>query len=72
MDSSLRDIPIIRRRLDKELARLHKISRKPYKIEFSIGFSNYNPTHPQTMDELIRIADQRMYNEKKVKKNGRL
>jgi len=72
LDSSLRDIPVIRKRLNEKLARLHKIFRKPYKIEFSIGFSNYNPTHPQTMDELIRIADQRMYNEKKVKKNGRL
>ena len=68
LDSSLNEIPIIRKRLSKELARLNHISKKPYKIEFSTGFSNYDPANPQSMDELIRIADQMMYKEKKRKK----
>jgi diguanylate cyclase (GGDEF)-like protein/PAS domain S-box-containing protein len=68
LDSSLNEIPIIRKRLSKELTRLNKISKKPYKIEFSIGFSNYDPANPQLMDKLIRIADQNMYEEKKKKK----
>jgi len=72
LDSSLNEIPIIRKRLSKELARLNQISKKPYKIGFSTGFSNYDPNNPQSMDELIRIADQMMYEEKKTKKKGRL
>jgi diguanylate cyclase (GGDEF)-like protein/PAS domain S-box-containing protein len=72
VDSSLNEIPIIRKRLNKELARLNQIPKKPYEIEFSTGFSNYDPANPQPMDELIRIADENMYKEKKNKNKGRL
>jgi len=72
LDSSLNEIPIIKKRLSKELTRLNQISKKPYKVEFSTGFSNYDPANPQLMDELIRIADQNMYKEKKSKNKGRL
>ncbi len=72
LDSSLNEIPIIRKRLSKELARLNQISKKPYKIGFSTGFSNYDPANPQSMDKLIRIADENMYEEKKRKNEGRL
>jgi diguanylate cyclase (GGDEF)-like protein/PAS domain S-box-containing protein len=71
LDSSLNEIPIIRKRLGKELVRLNQISKKPYEIDFSTGFSNYDPDNPQLMDELIRIADQNMYKEKKRKNKGR-
>jgi len=71
LDSSLNEVPIIRKRLSKELNRVNQISNKPYKIEFSTGFSNYDPNNPQSMDELIRIADQMMYEEKKRKGKGR-
>ncbi len=72
LDSSLNEIPIIRKRLSKELVRLNQISKKPFKTEFSTGFSNYDPNNPQSMDELIRIADENMYKEKKNKNKGRL
>ncbi len=72
LDSSLNEIAIIRKRLSKELVRLNQISKKPYKIEFSTGFSNYDPANPQSMDKLIRIADENMYKEKKSKNKGRL
>jgi diguanylate cyclase (GGDEF)-like protein len=72
LDSSLNEIPIIRKRLSKELARLNRISKKPYKVEFSTGFSNYDPANPQSMDELIRIADQKMYEEKKRKNKKKI
>ncbi len=71
LDSSLNEIPIIRKRLSKELTRLNQISKKPYKIGFSTGFSNYDPAKPLSMDELIRIADEEMYKEKKSKNKGR-
>ena len=71
LDSSLNEIPTIRKRLSKELTRLNQISKKPYKIGFSTGFSNYDPASPLSMNELIRIADEKMYEEKKRKNKGR-
>jgi len=68
---SLNEIPIIRKRLSKGLTRLNKINNKPYKIGFSTGFSNYDPVYPLSMNELIRIADEKMYEEKKSKNKGR-
>lgn len=67
-DSSLRDLPIIKVRLNKNLTKLNQTLKKPYKIEISMGFSCYDPDNPQSMDELIRIADKKMYEEKKNKK----
>jgi len=71
LDSSLNEIPTIRKRLSKELTRLNQISKKPYKIGFSTGFSNYDPANPLSMNELIRIADEKMYKEKNRKNKGR-
>jgi len=67
-DSSEKEIPVIKKRLYDKLDRQNRVSHKPYKVGFGIGFSNYDPANPQLMDELIRIADQNMYLEKKKKK----
>jgi diguanylate cyclase (GGDEF)-like protein/PAS domain S-box-containing protein len=72
LDSSLKEIPVIRKRLNQELNRLNQISKNPYPIEFSMGFSCYDPLHPQSVKELIRIADQKMYEDKKNKKSGKI
>jgi len=66
-ESSLNDALLIRERLDKNLEKLNKTLDKPYKIGFSIGISCYDPDHPQSIDGLIGIADERMYEEKKKK-----
>src|SRR5665648_414786 len=70
--SSLEEIPIIKERLNKELTSLNQFSKKPYKIGFSTGFSHYDPANHLSMDELIKIADEKMYEEKKRKNKGRL
>ncbi|OQY38432.1 hypothetical protein B6228_04520, partial [Candidatus Atribacteria bacterium 4572_76] len=67
-ENSLKDAPLIRERLNKNLTKLNQTLKKTYKIELSIGLSEYNPDNPQSMDELIRIADKKMYKEKKNKK----
>ena len=69
-DSSLNDAPLIRERLSKNLEKLNQKLNQPYKISFSIGLSYYNPANPLFIDELIRIADENMYEEKKKKKEG--
>jgi len=67
-DSSLKEAPLIKERLNKDLIKLNQTLKKPYQIDLSIGFSEYDPDAPLAMDELIRIADQKMYEEKKKKK----
>jgi diguanylate cyclase (GGDEF)-like protein/PAS domain S-box-containing protein len=67
-DSSLDDAPLIRKRLSKNLEKLNQKLAKPYKIDFSIGLSYYNPSTPLSIEELIRIADENMYKDKSKKK----
>jgi len=67
-DSSLKEISLIISRLQKNLSQLNKIIKKDYSIKFSMGFSEYLPDKPKTLNELIHIADQRMYEEKKKNK----
>ena len=67
-DNSLKDASLIRERLNKNLTELNRSLKKPYQIDLSIGLSEYNPDNPLPMDELIRIADEKMYEDKKNKK----
>ena len=67
-ESSLKEAPLIKERLNKNLIELNQTLKRLYKIDLSIGLSEYDPDHPLTMDELIRIADQKMYEEKRNKK----
>jgi diguanylate cyclase (GGDEF)-like protein len=67
-DSSLKDLSIIDKRFNKNLIKLNQTIKKHYKIGFSIGISYYDPDNPQSLNELICIADQRMYEDKKDKK----
>lgn len=67
-DNSLQDASQIKERLNKNLIELNQTLKKPYKIDLSIGFSEYDPDKPLYMDELIRLADEEMYEEKRKKK----
>jgi len=67
-DNSLKEAPLIKERLEKDLFKLNQTLKKPYEIDLSIGLSEYDPVNPLIMDELIRIADQKMYEEKRNKK----
>jgi diguanylate cyclase (GGDEF)-like protein/PAS domain S-box-containing protein len=67
-DSSLNDVPLIKERITNKLKELNENLNKPYKISFSIGLSCYNPSNPLFIEELIKIADEKMYEEKKKKK----
>ena len=67
-NNSLKEASQIKERLNKNLIELNQTLKKPYMIDLSIGLSEYIPEFPLTMDELIRIADQKMYKEKRKKK----
>jgi len=68
-DSSLKEATLIKERLNKNLTKLNKTSEKSYKVGLSVGLSCYDPANPQPMDELIRIADKKMYEDKEAKKH---
>ena len=71
-DNSLKNAAQIKERLNKNLIELNQTLKKPYRIDLSVGFSEYHPGNPLAMDELIRIADQKMYEEKERKNKRRL
>jgi diguanylate cyclase (GGDEF)-like protein/PAS domain S-box-containing protein len=71
LESSLNNAPLIRERLSKNLEKLNQSSNKPYEISFSMGLSVYDPFNPLSIEELIKIADENMYEEKKKKKEGK-
>ena len=64
-DISQKEVSLINNRLQNNLSQLNKTIKKDYSIKFSIGLSEYLPDEPKTLDELLRIADQRMYEDKK-------
>lgn len=67
-DSSLSDVPLIKKRINNKLKEFNKNLNAPYKIGFSLGFSCYNPSNPLSIEELIKIADENMYEDKARKK----
>jgi len=70
VDSSLKEAPLIRKRVNEKLAQLNHKIEKDYQIQFSIGFVEYSPSYPRNLEELIGIADQEMYKEKNKKRNN--
>lgn len=66
-DSSLNQAPGIKNRLKESLSLANKNIQEDYQITFSIGFSEYIPSESKTCNELITIADQQMYKDKKNK-----
>ena len=66
-DNSIQQASLIRERLGKKLSILNHNIKKDYQIRFSIGFSEYLSSEPKSVDELISIADQLMYEEKRKK-----
>lgn len=55
-------------RMDDVINKFNKISRKPYKIQFSAGYTIYDGSTDATLDMLISEADHKMYEVKKAKK----
>lgn len=61
--------------VDTIIARMHSVidrfnntSKKPYKIQFSAGYTIYDGSGHATLDMLISDADRKMYNIKNAKK----
>lgn len=66
-ECSIEEIPVIKQRLNDRLIKLNRNSGMSYSFGFSIGFTEYKPVHPKTIEELIHIADNKMYKNKRIK-----
>jgi len=53
-DNSLKEVPLIRDRMQKKLSQLNKSIKKDYQIKFSIGFSEYLYDKLKTLDEQLQ------------------
>jgi diguanylate cyclase (GGDEF)-like protein/PAS domain S-box-containing protein len=69
-DTPFQESHSIRERLQNALLQLNREINKEYNIQFSMGFSEYSPVKPRGLDELIAIADQEMYEEKRKNKKN--
>lgn len=59
-------------RLKQNLDKFNKISRLPFKISLSVGWSYYEPTRPRSITLLLKQADHMMYLHKQRKKKTKL
>lgn len=62
-------VDTIIKRMHNVMDRFNKESGKPYKIQFSAGYTVYDGNGHATLDTLISDADRKMYKVKKFKKN---
>jgi len=61
---SLIDAEIICARFENSLKRFNSGTKNPYQINISIGLAEYRPSKEISLQKLISIADQRMYQKK--------
>jgi len=64
-------IGIVLNRLEKRLAEYNARRDGSFRLSVSVGLSIFDPAKPVTVDELIRQADERMYEQKQRKKAAR-
>lgn len=63
------DLAAIRKRLHQRFEKHAKASRKPYKLSISLGGAYYDPKSEHAFDDLLRLADESLYEEKQRKKS---
>lgn len=56
-------------RIEKKIDMVNKLTEKPYTISVSYGLLEHNHTMEKTVTELINMADQKMYDDKKAKRS---
>lgn len=57
-------------RLMEKVKEFNTKEKRLYKLSLSIGYVVYDPENPKTLEELLQIADQLMYEEKRLKKQN--
>ena len=63
--STENEINKINEHITSNFTRYNLISKKPYKLTISLGFSVYSQDMKLSFDELLQAADKQLYNQKK-------
>ncbi len=61
---SMREVVIVWQRIVREVAIFNTSQIKPYTLNLSRGFAEFEPNEDKSVDQLIAIADQEMYKHK--------
>jgi len=67
LDATIATRDVLVRRLDNTLYRYNKKQGRHYELSLSVGIAYYDPYGPLSLDELMSIADNMMYEEKRKK-----
>lgn len=67
VDSELGGADAIAKRINRNLDKQNAELGLPFNLSISLGVAVYNPSDPRTVNDLISIADKRMYKEKESK-----
>ncbi len=70
LDTSAQNLDVMAKRLQKQISEHNSGKASGFTLAVSIGIADYDHEKPCSIDELIRLADTRMYEEKKRKKEG--
>jgi diguanylate cyclase (GGDEF)-like protein/PAS domain S-box-containing protein len=62
---------VLTRRLEEAIATFNAVEGRPYALSLSYGAAVFSPDRPSTLDELMREADDRMYEHKRGKRATR-
>jgi len=61
------DPGILIERLGKTLEAFREKEERPYRLSLSVGYAEYDPNRPLSLDQLLAEADYRMYEQKRNK-----
>ncbi|MEQ9619616.1 MAG: diguanylate cyclase [Deltaproteobacteria bacterium] len=67
-DTSENGADLIKRRMQKNIDSFQRNETRPYALSMSIGAAHYDPSKPATLENLVSIADELMYEDKQNKK----
>jgi diguanylate cyclase (GGDEF)-like protein len=67
-DTNIDSADTLPKRLQTTVENHNRKRERPYHITLSVGISRFNPDTPHTINELISMADELMYHQKKEKK----
>lgn len=62
---------VIQQRLQKKIIEYNKNTKEPFKLSISIGYKEFNPENPMSIEEMLHEADKRMYKQKQERKKAR-
>jgi diguanylate cyclase (GGDEF)-like protein len=58
----------IQQRLQNAIAQFNQTQKQPFQLSMSVGLQSYDPNQPVSLDQLINLADIKMYECKRLKK----